>query len=179
MIKRHCQSLVTAVFNIIVHLQSPLIFYDNLASGTVARTPDPGSAILMCVETLFTVSRKHALFPMDVWHVGHLLHIPAVLFQNFHQLRVTKASSPSEALMISEEHICDPVERINFCHIDHQFSVKLFVACCQLLFTVIRHRPRYVSFFCSFKSLNKVQLQILLNGYRWQICYGIYIFDVF
>ncbi|RDX78601.1 hypothetical protein CR513_41099, partial [Mucuna pruriens] len=141
MIKRHCNGLVSAVFNIIVHLQSPHIFYDNLASGTVASTPDPGSTILMCVEVLVKVSRKHALFPMDVWHVGHLLHIPAVLFQNFHQLRVTKACGPSEALMISEEHICDPVERVNSCCVDHQFSVNLFVACCQLLCTIIRHHP--------------------------------------
>ncbi|KAL2329169.1 hypothetical protein Fmac_022596 [Flemingia macrophylla] len=109
MIKRHCQSLVAAVFNIILHLQGPLIFYDNVASGTVASSPDPGSAILMCVKVLVTVSRKHSLFPTNVWHVGHLLQIPAVLFQNFHQL--TKASGSSEASMISEEHICDSVER--------------------------------------------------------------------
>ncbi|XP_020202862.1 uncharacterized protein LOC109788528 isoform X2 [Cajanus cajan] len=141
MIKRHCQSLVAAVFNIILHLQSPLIFYDNLASGTVASTPDPGAAILMCVKVLVTVSRKQAIFQTDVWHVGHLLHIPASLFQNFHQLRVTKASGPSEALEISKECICDPVERVNFCHLDHHYSVNLFVVCCQLLCTIIRNRP--------------------------------------
>ncbi|TKY59827.1 Bifunctional fucokinase/fucose pyrophosphorylase [Spatholobus suberectus] len=139
MIKRQCPSLVDAVFNIIVNLQSLLIFYGNLASETGASTPDPGSAILMCVEVLVTVSRKHALFPMDVFHVAHLLHIPAVLFQNFHQLRVTKASGPSEALMVSEGHICDPVKRGNFCHVDHQFLVNLFGVCCQLLCTIIGH----------------------------------------
>lgn len=77
LIKRHCQSLVSAVFNIIVHLQSPHIFYVNLRRKTVSGTPDPGSAILMCVEVLTTVSRKHGLFSMDVCHVGHMLHIPA------------------------------------------------------------------------------------------------------
>lgn len=147
LIKRHCQSLVAAVFNIIVHLQSPLIFNVKLTSGTVGSTPDPGSAILMCVEVLVTVSRKLALFSTDVWHVGHLLHIPAVLFQNFHQLRNSKASAPSDSFMISEEQISHPAERVNSCHVDHQFSINLFVACCQLLWTVIRHRPRYVSFF--------------------------------
>ncbi|CAL5192117.1 unnamed protein product [Lathyrus oleraceus] len=77
LIKRHCQSLVSAVFNIIVHLQSPHIFYVNWRRKTVAGTPDPGSAVLMCVEVLTTVSRKHGLFSMDVCHVGHMLHIPA------------------------------------------------------------------------------------------------------
>ncbi|KAH1236618.1 hypothetical protein GmHk_08G021788 [Glycine max] len=141
MIKRHCQSFVASVFNIIVHLQSLPIFYDNLASGKVASTPDPGSAILLGVEVLVTVSRKHTLFPMDVWHVGHLLHIPAALFQNFYQLRVTKASGPSETLMISDEHICDQVKRVDFCHVDHQFLVNLFEVCCELLYTTIMHRP--------------------------------------
>ena len=147
LIKRHCRSLVSAVFNIIVHLQSPLIFNANLTPGTVGSTPDPGSAILMCVEVLVTVSRKFALFSTDVWHVGHMLHIPAALFQNFHQLRNSKASGPSDSFMISEEPISNSGERVNFCHVDHQFSISLFVACCQLLWTIIRHRPRYVSFF--------------------------------
>lgn len=147
MIKRHCQSFVASVFNIIVHLQSLPIFYDNLASGTVASTPDPASAILMGVEVLVTVSRKHTLFPMDVWHVGHLLHIPAALFQNFYQLRVSKASGPSETMMISDEHICDQIKRVDFCHVDHRFLVNLFEVCCELLYTTIMHRPRYALFF--------------------------------
>jgi len=144
MIKRHGQSFVSAVFNIIVHLQA-LKFYDKLSSGTVAGTPDPGSAILMGIEVLVTVSRKHAQFPMDGGHVGLILHIPAVLFQNVRQLRVTKASGPSEALMISKQQICDPVKRVG--RVDHLFLVSLFVVCCQLMCTIIMHRPRYVLFY--------------------------------
>lgn len=147
LIKRHCQSLVGAIFNIIVHLQSPQIFHANLTSRTVTSNPDPGSAILMCVEVLVTISRKHSLFPMDVWHVGHLLHIPTVLFRSFPQLRISKASGPSDSFWISEVPNSHPTESVNFCHVDHQFSINLFVACCQLLCTIIRHRPRYVSFF--------------------------------
>ncbi|KAI5388238.1 uncharacterized protein LOC127101398 [Lathyrus oleraceus] len=141
LIKRHCQSLVSAVFNIIVHLQSPHIFYVNLRCKTVAGTPDPGSAILMCVEVLTTVSRKHGLFSMDVCHVGHMLHIPAALFQNFHQHRISKASRPSDSFMVLEEQNSHSEDGVNFCHVDHQFTINLFVACCQLLCTIIRHRP--------------------------------------
>lgn len=146
LIKRHCQSLVSAVFNIIVHLQSPHIFYVNMRCKTVAGTPDPGSAILMCVEVLTTISRKHGLFSMDVWHVGHMLHIPAALFQNFHQHRISKASRPSDSFMVSEEQSSHSADGVNLCHVDHQFTINLFVACCQLLCTIIRHRPRYVRF---------------------------------
>ncbi|XP_027191169.1 uncharacterized protein [Cicer arietinum] len=141
LIKRHCQSLVSSVFSIIAHLQSPRIFYVNLRCRTVDGTPDPGSAILMCVEVLATISRKLGLFSMDVWHVGHMLHIPAALFQNFHQHRISKASRSSYTLMISEEQISHPAEGVNLCHVDHQFTINLFVACCQLLCTIIRHRP--------------------------------------
>ncbi|XP_058730264.1 uncharacterized protein LOC131602230 isoform X2 [Vicia villosa] len=141
LIKRHCQSLVSAVFNIIVHLQSPHIFYVNMRCKTVAGTPDPGSAILMCVEVLTTISRKHGLFSMDVWHVGHMLHIPAAFFQNFYQHRISKASRPSDSIMVSEEQSSHSADGVNFCHVDHQFTINLFVACCQLLCTIIRHRP--------------------------------------
>lgn len=81
---------------------------------------------------------------MDVGHVGHMLHIPAALFQNFDQHRISKASGPSDSFMVSEEQNYDPAEGVNISHVDHQFTVNLFVACCQLLCTIIRHRPRYV-----------------------------------
>lgn len=141
LIKRHCQSLVSVVFNIIVHLQSPRIFYVNLRCKIVSGTPDPGSAILMFVEVLTTVSRKHGLFSIDVCHVGHMLHIPVALFQNFHQHRISKASRPSDSFMVLEEQNPHSEDGVNFCHVDHQFTINLFVACCQLLCTIIRHRP--------------------------------------
>ncbi|KAK4284826.1 hypothetical protein QN277_001608 [Acacia crassicarpa] len=138
LIKRHFQCLVAAVFNIILHLRSPLIFY-GYSTSSVVNVPDPGSAILMCVEVLITISRRHALFQMDSWHIGQLLRIPAALFQNFHQLRVSKDSGLSDPLMISEEQTCLRVEAVNFCYVDRQFSLNLFVACCQLLCTTIKH----------------------------------------
>ncbi|KAI5383114.1 hypothetical protein KIW84_070500 [Lathyrus oleraceus] len=141
LIKRHCQSVVPAVFNIIVHLQSRHTFYVNLRCKTAAGTPDPGSAILMYVEVLTTVSRKHGLFSMDVCHVGYMLHIPAALFQSFHQHRISKASRPSYSFMVLEEKNSRSKDGVNFCHVDHQFTINLFVACCQILCTIIRHRP--------------------------------------
>ncbi|XP_054787877.1 uncharacterized protein LOC129293794 [Prosopis cineraria] len=138
LVKRHFQCLAAAVFNIILHLQSPLIFYGD-STSKVVNSPDPGSAILMCVEVLITISRKHALFRMDSWHIGHLLRIPAALFQNFHQLRVSKDYGSSDPLMISEEQISHQVEAVNLRYVDSQFSLNLFVACCQLLCTTIKH----------------------------------------
>lgn len=146
LIKRHFRSLVAAVLNIILHLQSPLIFYGDVTSSTVANDPDPGSTILMCVEVLITVSRKHTIFQMDSWHVGHLLRIPAALFQSFSQLGVSKGSGSSNSSMISEQQIPHPVEAVNLCYVDQQFSLSLFVACCQLLCTTIKHHQRYGSF---------------------------------
>lgn len=95
----------------------------------------------MCVEVLTTVSRKHGLFSMDVCHVGHMLHIPAALFQNFHQHSISKASRPSDSFMVLEEQNSHSEDGVNFFHVDHQFIINLFIACCQLLCTIIRHRP--------------------------------------
>lgn len=145
LIKRHFQCLLAAIFNIILHLQSPLIFYGG-STASVVNSPDQGSAILMCVEVLITISRKHALFQMDSWHIGHLLRIPAALFQNFQQLRVSKVSGQSDSLMISEEQISHRAKAVNLCYVDRQFSVNLFIACCQLLCTTIKHHQRYGSF---------------------------------
>ncbi|KAF7843783.1 Urb2/Npa2 family protein [Senna tora] len=84
--------------NLAKSIKSSQIFYGDLKSSAVANDPDPKSTILMCVEVLTTVSRKHAIFQMNSWHVGHLIHIPAALFQSFLQLRVSKGSSPSYGL---------------------------------------------------------------------------------
>ncbi|MED6194988.1 hypothetical protein PIB30_033712 [Stylosanthes scabra] len=70
----------------------------------------------------------------------HLLHIPGVIFQDFHQLAISKASSQSDSSMVLEDQIPQQVEGVNFSRVDRQFTIHLFVACCQLLCTTIRHR---------------------------------------
>ncbi|KAG4962874.1 hypothetical protein JHK82_039554 [Glycine max] len=150
------------------------IFYDNLAPGKVASTPDPGSAILLSVEVLVTVSRKHTLFPMDVWHVGHLLHIPVALFQNFYQLKVSKGSGPSETMMISDEHICDQIKRVDFCHekvLDDEsimnkvcFSSEEGVACASSLRRIYEeaNTPHTLVLFTNFMGSSTIDLNLEL-----------------
>ncbi|KAF7810808.1 Urb2/Npa2 family protein [Senna tora] len=179
LIKRHFQSSVAAIFNIILHLQSSQIFYGDLKSSTVANDPDPGSTILMCVEVLTTVSRKHAIFQMNSWHVGHLLRIPAALFQSFLQLRVSKGSSPSGSLIISEEQISHQVEAVDICYVDHQFSLNLFVACCQLLCTTIkRHQSECKQCVAHLEASVSVLLNCLetidnKNFFSWEVEEGV------
>lgn len=120
-VKRHIQSLVAALFNIILHLQNPLIFFTKSVSNRDDNNPDPGSVILMCVEVLIRVSGKHAMFQLDSWHIAQSLHVPGALFQDLPCLQLSGASIGYETLL------------------DRHFSMNLFAACCRLLYTVLKH----------------------------------------
>ncbi|GMI83549.1 hypothetical protein like AT4G30150 [Hibiscus trionum] len=136
-VRSHIKSFVAALFNIILHLQSPLLFYEKVASNESDRNPDPGSVVLMCVEVLTRVSGKHALFQMDLCHIGQSLRIPGALFQDFHQLRISEAPVSSNLFLDKQNHtsIVSTESRV----LDRQFSVNLFAACCRLLYTVLKH----------------------------------------
>ncbi|KAJ4967043.1 hypothetical protein NE237_018892 [Protea cynaroides] len=135
-VKRHIQSLISALFNIIVHLQSPQIFCVKLNGDNRDSDPDPGSVILMCVQVLTKVAGKHALFQMDSSHVGQALHVPAMLFKDFCQLRASQATSNP---LIFAKQETRPVAGTDSYVVDQKFSVELFSACCRLLCTVVRH----------------------------------------
>ncbi|GMP37637.1 hypothetical protein CsSME_00009228 [Camellia sinensis var. sinensis] len=138
-VKRHIQSLVACLFNIILHLQGPLIFYTNIISSKGNADPDPGSVILMCVEVLTRVLGKHAMYQLDSCQVGQSLRIPAALFQNFFQLRISEAPAVPNSLRLLDNQDTDIVEGMNSCVVDRQFSIDLFAACCRLLCTVLKH----------------------------------------
>ncbi|XP_043709479.1 uncharacterized protein LOC122658537 [Telopea speciosissima] len=134
-VRRHIQSFISALFNIVVHLQSPLIFCVKLTCDDRDTGPDPGSVILMCVQVLTKVAGKHALFQMDSSHVGQALHVPAMLFKDFRQLR---AQATSNSLFFSEQE-SKPVAVVDSYVVVQKFTVELFSACCRLLCTMVRH----------------------------------------
>ncbi|KAG2705884.1 hypothetical protein I3760_05G076500 [Carya illinoinensis] len=138
-VKRRIQSLIAGLFNIILHLQNPLIFYGRFMRSEGDSNPDPGSVILMCVEVLIRVSGKHALFQMDAWHVAASLRIPAALFQDFCQLKDSEAPSSSHPSLVLDNQVADPLASMNVCVVDRYFSIDLFAACCRLLYTILKH----------------------------------------
>ncbi|XP_031260000.1 uncharacterized protein LOC116118175 [Pistacia vera] len=138
-VKRHIQNFIAALFNVVVHLQSPLIFYGKPASNDGNNGPDPGSVILMCVEVLTRISGKHALFQMDSWHVAQSIRIPAALFQDICQLRLPQAPVQSTPAMYSDKQNSKNVASMNSWSVDRQFSISLFAACCKLLYTILKH----------------------------------------
>ncbi|PSS21720.1 4-hydroxythreonine-4-phosphate dehydrogenase [Actinidia chinensis var. chinensis] len=138
-VKRHIQSLVACLFNIILHLQGPLIFYANLISNKGNADPDPGSVILMCVEVLTRVFGKHAMYQLDSCQVGQALRIPAAIFQNLFQLRVSEGSAVPHSMSLLDNQGTEIVGGVNTCVVDRQFLIDLFAACCRLLSTVLKH----------------------------------------
>ncbi|KAF5190599.1 Urb2/Npa2 family protein [Thalictrum thalictroides] len=135
-VKTYTEKIIGALFNIVLHLQGPLIFYGNLSGDKGDNDPDPGSVILMCIEVLTKVAGKPYLFQMHSCHIGQSFHVPATLFQDFHMIR----SSQTPIKLYSEISYPGAIAG-SFSYVaDHRFSVDLFAACCRLLWTVLRHR---------------------------------------
>ncbi|XP_057965698.1 uncharacterized protein LOC131156202 [Malania oleifera] len=140
-VKRHIQSFISCLFNIVLHLHSPFIFYGKLEHKGGVTDPDSGSVILMCVEVLTRISGRHSLFEMDSYHVAHSLRVPAMLFRDFHQLRLSKAPATSNSLSSSDSQDCNILASENSCTVDRRFLIYLYAACCRLLYTVLkRHK---------------------------------------
>lgn len=127
MIKRHIQSLVGCLHNVILHLQGPSIFYDGCVDSIQAYSkPDSGSAIHMCIDVLTKIFGKLSLFQIDPCHIAESLRLPGALFQYF-QLQISKAAST-----VGTSNI--PVDRT--------FSVELYASCCHLLRTVMKNHRK-------------------------------------
>ncbi|CAA7391335.1 unnamed protein product [Spirodela intermedia] len=138
-IKGRVQNLVGSLFNIILHLQSPLIFCRKASTyGRREIDPDPGSTILMCIEILRKFARKNTQLKMDPCLVGQSLHAPSSLFKHFHQLNSFRV--PSGALRFTDSGESISIEDIDHHIVDTRFFVDLYAACCRLLCTVVRHQ---------------------------------------
>lgn len=124
MIKRHIQSLVACLFNVILHLQAPSIFLGYIDSIKACAGPDPGSVVLMCVELLTKIYGKSS-FQIETYHIAQSLRVPAPLFQYFLGLQISEAPVRTAS-------------RINS-NADQKFSAELYSACCRLLCTALKH----------------------------------------
>ncbi|XP_011088507.1 uncharacterized protein LOC105169716 isoform X2 [Sesamum indicum] len=128
MIKRHIQSLVACLFNIILHLQGPSIFYGCINSTKAHAGPDSGSVILMCVEVLTKVSAKPSFFEIDACHIAESLRVPGALFQFLLQLKISEASVRVASQIGTSSS-----------SVDRKFSVELYAACCRMLCSALKH----------------------------------------
>ncbi|KAK1262392.1 hypothetical protein QJS04_geneDACA001136 [Acorus gramineus] len=138
--KSKIQSLISALFNIVLHVRGPFIFYKRKLHPTINIVPDLGAVVLMCIEVLTKVARRQSLFQMNPCHISQSLRLPATLFQDFHHLKAScVASYPSEFDGSGKEGSF--MDIYGFV-IDRQFSVDLYVECCKLLCTTVRHQKK-------------------------------------
>nr|XP_016491225.1 PREDICTED: uncharacterized protein LOC107810906 isoform X1 [Nicotiana tabacum] len=138
LVKRHIQSLVSSLLNIVLHLQGPKIFFRNLKFRKDFAEPDPGSVCLMCISVLTKISAKHVFFQLEACHIGQLLHMPAAIFQSVFQLWISKVplcSNYTGGLIFGETE----VPRTESSAVDRQFCIKLYAACCRMLCNVLKH----------------------------------------
>ncbi|KAL6645056.1 hypothetical protein ACP70R_016664 [Stipagrostis hirtigluma subsp. patula] len=140
--KRTVPGLVGALFNIVLHLQSPLIFYiEKLPPHCSEFHPDAGAVVLMCVEVITSFVGRHS-FQIDASHVSQCLHVPVTLFKGFKHLLACRSIPRSSA------NYCNQSVRQHGDHseyiLDRRFSVDIYAACCKLLCTTLRHQQREV-----------------------------------
>ncbi|CAN6485686.1 unnamed protein product [Victoria cruziana] len=133
---RHLPDLVSAIFNIVMHLQSPLIFFrrTELNEGCA----DPGLVVLNCIVLLTRLSGWHSHFTMDACHVVLALHLPRIIFHRFCQIKLSQTAHraiASVSLVSSSKH---------FTLTEKVLTVDLYIACCRLLCAVVKHRKRAV-----------------------------------
>ncbi|KAF0914214.1 hypothetical protein E2562_027792 [Oryza meyeriana var. granulata] len=137
--KRIVPGLIGDLFNIVLHLESPFIFYtEKMPAHYPCLHPDAGAIVLMCIEVITAFVGRHS-FQIDACHVSQCLHVPMTLFKGFKHLHSCQNISHScnqsvEQLAASNEYI-----------LDRQFSVDMYASCCKLLCTTIRHQQREVA----------------------------------
>ncbi|CAH8322539.1 unnamed protein product [Eruca vesicaria subsp. sativa] len=123
-VKGRIQGLMSAVFGIMAHMQSPFIFCtDAVVVNQGPKSPDAGSVILMCVEVLIRVVGKHTLFEMNPSHISQAMHIPGAIFRDYGNL--LHKNNQQQDLQV-----------------DQKFSVSLYAACCRLIYTSVKHHPK-------------------------------------
>ncbi|CAE6168397.1 unnamed protein product [Arabidopsis arenosa] len=139
-VKRHIQGLLSAVFGIMAHMQSPFIFFTNAVVGNQgSNSPDSGSVILMCVEVLIRIAGKHALFRMDSSHISQSIHIPGAIFLDYLQATRVGFSVLDGNLLSKDDQQQDLLGSSKDLQVDKKFSVSLYAACCRLLYTAVKH----------------------------------------
>lgn len=120
-VKDRIKGLMSAVFGIVAHMQSPIIFCTDAVVGP--KSPDTGSVILMCVEVLIRIAGKHALFEMNPSQISQSIHMPGAIFRDFGTLL----------------HKDDQQQDLQ---VDQKFSVSMYAACCRLIYTSVKHHPK-------------------------------------
>ncbi|CAB81008.1 hypothetical protein [Arabidopsis thaliana] len=147
-VKRHIQGLMSAVFGIMAHMQSPFIFFSNAVVGNQgSNSPDSGAVILMCVGVLIRIAGKHALFRMDSSHVSQSIHIPGAIFLDYLHATRVGFSVLDGNLLSKDDQQQDLLGCSKELQVDRKFSVSLYAACCRLLYTAVKHHKRTASNF--------------------------------
>ncbi|KAG2243993.1 hypothetical protein Bca52824_094163 [Brassica carinata] len=123
-VKGRIQGLMSAVFGIMAHLQSPFIFCTyEVVGNQCPKSPDAGSVILMCVEVLIRIAGKHALFEMNPSHISQSILMPGAIFRDY-------------GTLLHKDYQQQDLQ------VDQKFSLSLYGACCRLIYTAVKHHPK-------------------------------------
>ncbi|KAK1363078.1 putative nucleolar 27S pre-rRNA processing, Urb2/Npa2 [Heracleum sosnowskyi] len=135
-VKERIRNIVSSLFNIILHVQGPSLFFVNTIPYSDDATPDSGSVILMIIEVLTRVFGKRILAEVD-GYVSQSLRLSGGLFRYILQHKVSRANGPS--MLVPDSIGSEILKSMDTCAIDRKFMIELYDACCRLLYAVLRH----------------------------------------
>jgi hypothetical protein len=141
------------------YLQGPILFLvlpqpipqgdsvEGADGSTLAGSKvDSGPVILQALQILITTASRDTIFPMKACHVALALHCPARLFWPVYRSEMSKHKLilKRHARVEGPEPGKKNVQSTGRVRICTELGVQLYVSCCRLLCSIIRHHRRYI-----------------------------------
>ncbi|KAL3693846.1 hypothetical protein R1sor_007497 [Riccia sorocarpa] len=147
LLANHFREFAGAIFSLIERTAGPKLFI--MKHGTSSRFEndasmvESGPVLLRCIQILTSVASREVIYPLEACHVALALHCPSVIFSHVYQSGSSRNKLLASSLTRNgsgakhEKEGCTSVVKIG-----SDVGVELYVACCRLLCSLIRHRRR-------------------------------------
>ncbi|KAG6557396.1 hypothetical protein Mapa_000665 [Marchantia paleacea] len=151
LLANHFKEFSGAIFNLIERLAGPKLFHDNdmLHHDTPPREGQvgmvqSGAVILRCIQIMTSVASRENIYPLKACYVALALHCPARIFSPVVQSGLSKHRTIRTFLAYDQSGATKTEREVLMTRlrIGTDLGVKLYVACCRLLCSLIRHRRR-------------------------------------
>ncbi|CAM6123331.1 unnamed protein product [Calypogeia fissa] len=156
LLANHFHEFFGAIFNIMEYVQGPHLFLaldltlfhgdsiegEFVCSRLGGMTVESGPVILQALQILVTTASRDTIFPMKACHVALALHCPARLFWPVYRCGLSKFKSIQSQSSRWGQGKESQSQVTSVVRIGTELGVKLYVSCCRLLCSVIRHHNR-------------------------------------
>ncbi|KAL2629877.1 hypothetical protein R1flu_014563 [Riccia fluitans] len=146
LLANHLQEFAGAIFSVIEYSAGPNLFLNHemaLRPENKISMVESGPVLQKCIQILTNVASREIIFPLGACHVALALHCPSVIFSPVYQSGLSRNRLIASSLTRDASGIKHVKEEyLSVLKIGSDVGVELYVACCRLLCSLIRHRRR-------------------------------------